>query len=219
MKLKHALAVAGLALLAGCTAITPVEKQYSGYLGDYSQLKPVKTADGSEARRWINPELKKDVYKKVIVPSVVFFPAPRPSAQVRLENLNKVGQYLTEKLRQELGKSFEVTDVAGPDTLNLQIAITGVATPLEGLKAYETIPIAMAFAGASTVMGYRDKVIVVYVEGLVTDSVTGQELGKSVRQGVGENLQDDKQQLDVEKLKALLDSWAVEVAKVADEQF
>jgi hypothetical protein len=35
---------------------------------------------------------------------------------------------------------------------------------------------------------------------------------------MGENLQDDQQQLDVEKLKTLLDSWAVDVARVANEQ-
>src|SRR5690606_11599012 len=159
----------------------------------YSQLKPVKMNDGTVAQRWIDPELKKDVYKKVIVPEVVFFPAPRPSAQVGLDNLNKTGHYLTEKLRQELSKSFEVTDVPGPDTLILQMAITGVSTPLQGLKAYEVIPIAMVFAGASSAMGYRDRVVVVYVEGLATDSVSGKELAKTVRQGIGENLQDDKQ--------------------------
>lgn len=216
MKFKRVITIASLAFLSACTSVTPVEKQYSGYLGDYSQLEEVKMADGSDARRWISPELKKKHYKNIILPQVTFFPAPRPSAQVRLEHLNKVSTYLTERLREELGKSFVITDVPGPDTANIQIAITGVATPLEGLKFYETIPIALAFAGASTAMGYRDRVIVVYVEGLVTDSVTGEELAKSVRQGVGESLRDDQEQLDVVKLKGLLDHWAVDIANTVD---
>lgn len=167
--------------------------------------------------RWVSPSLKKGTYRKFIVPQVTFFPAPRTSDQVKLETLQKISDYLTEQARKELSENFEITDVAGPDTLNFQVVITGVSTPLEGLKAYEVTPISLVFAGSSAALGYRDHVAVVYVEGLVTDSVTGAEVAKAVRQGVGKNLQDEKQQLDVENVKKLLNSWAAGVARLANE--
>ena len=49
----------------------------------------------------------------------------------------------------------------------------------------------------------------------MTDSVTGQTVAKGVRQGVGESLRNDKQELDVEKVKTLLNGWAAEVGMLA----
>lgn len=213
MKFKQLMAVAGIVLAAGCSSVPPVEKNYSGYLGDYSQLKAVEVADGSDVRRWVKSDIQKGKYKKIVVQPVTFFPAPRTSNQVRLEALHKISNYMTERVRQELSKYFEITDVAGADTVNMQVAITGVSTPLEGLKYYEVIPLASIYAGATAIMGARDKVTVIYVEGIVTDSVTGEELAKGLRQGVGESLRDSKEQLDVEKVKLLLDNWAKDVGQ------
>lgn len=215
MKLRQVIAAAVFASLVACTSITPVEKQYSGFLGDYSQMEKVKTADASHAMRWVNPDVKKGAYKKIIVPPVTYFPAPSPSEQVDLATLNQISSHLTERMRAELGKNFEITDVPGPNTLHFQIAITGVSTPAEGMKAYEVIPVAMIFAGASSAMGTRDRVTVVYVEGLATDSKSGTTMVKGVRQGVGEDLKDEKQQLDLEKVKSLLDGWAIEMSVLA----
>lgn len=216
MKLKLTLAAIGYLLLAGCTAITPLEKQHSGYLSDYSDMKVIDTPDGSDVMRWVSPDLKKGVYTKAIVEQVSFFPAPKTSEKVKLETLNKISNYLTAQIKSELSSNnFELTDKPGPDTLTYQIAVTGVATPLEGLQYYEVLPITLVYAGAVLAMGSRDDVVVVYLEGVVKDSVTGKEVAKSVRQGVGENLQDSDKQLDVEKVKELLNSWAKYIGEVA----
>ena len=217
MKLKFAIAALGYLLMAGCTAITPLEKQYSGYLGDYSNMETADTPDGSDVKRWISPALKKGTYKKVIVQPVTYFPAPRTSEQVKLETLNEISEYLTNQIKAEVGKNFEITDKSGPDTLTYQIAITGVDTPLEGMKLYEVVPIAMVYSGASLAMGMRDHVVVIYIEGLITDSITGEEVAKGLRQGVGQSLRDDNQQLDIEKVKKLLNGWASEVGMLGDK--
>ena len=215
MKLISIIVGAALAALCGCTAITPVQQQYSGFLGDYNGLQPVQVADGSKAMRWVNPELKKGKYKKIIVPQVAFFPAPRASSQVSLETLTQISLQMTQQLRAELGKQFTVTDKPGPDTANFQIAITGVDTPTEGLKPYEIIPIALVFASASTATGARDHVSVVYVEGIATDALTGEELAKGVRQGVGLSLENDQEKLSIQKLKPLIDGWAKEMGQLS----
>ncbi len=66
-------------------------------------------------------------------------------------------------------------------------------------------------------MGNRDDVVVVYVDALVSDSATGEKIAKGVRQGVGENLRDDKQQLDIEKVKKLLNGWASGVGIMSEK--
>ena len=180
----------------------------SGYLGDYSMLQPVPGEYQGEALRWINPALGKGKYKKIIIHPVVYYPTPKEGTQVKQENLDKISAYLTEQVRREVGKSYELTDKPGSDTLDFKLAVTGVSTTLEGLKAYEVVPVALVLAGASTALGFRDKVITISVEGVVTDSMTNEVMAKGLRQGVGENLADDKQQVDVEKVKGLFDEWA-----------
>lgn len=198
--------------LLACTAIEPVEEHHSGYLDDYSDMIIVKTEDGSHAMRWTSPTVKRGHYKKIIVDPVVIFPAPRTSDKIKLDTLKQITAYLTQKLVSEQAKFYEVTDEAGSDTMHLQMAITGVDTPVEGLEVYEAIPIALVFAGASTAAGERDRVTVVYLEGLVTDSITGEVIARGLRQGVGDNLPDDDQEIKLSDIEKLLDGWAAEVS-------
>ena len=70
---KTLLVPAGIAItlltLTGCAssqkAEVTEEKQYSGYLSNYDDLKKVKSND-REFLRWISPEANKRGYKKVL---------------------------------------------------------------------------------------------------------------------------------------------------------
>ncbi|MFM4770075.1 DUF3313 domain-containing protein [Aeromonas veronii] len=180
----------------------------SGYLNDYTMLTKVPGDYNGEALRWISPNLVKGKYKKIIIHPVTYYPMPKEGGQIKQENLDKISAYLTQQLSKEVSKSYELTNTPGSDTLDFKLAVTGVATSLEGLQVYEVIPVALVLAGASTALGYRDKVVTIAVEGIVTDSMTNEVIAKGLRQGVGENLSDDKQQLQIEQVKALFDEWA-----------
>jgi len=192
---------------SGSSSSTSSDIPRSGYLGDYSMLTKAPGDYQGEMLRWINPEMIKGKYKKIIIHPVAFYPLPKEGSQVKQENLDKISAYLTQQLMQEVSKSYELTNTPGTDTLDFKLAVTGVATSVEGLKAYEVVPVALVLAGASTALGYRDKVVTVSVEGILTDSVTSEVMAKGLRQGVGESLTDDKQQLEVEHVKALFDEW------------
>jgi len=212
MKSKKLTILFSAMLLAACAGsngkFSSSDIPRSGYLGDYSVMKPVSGDYEGEVLRWINPNLVKGKYKKVIVNPTIFYPEPKVGSQVKKENLDKISAYMTQQLKQELGKHYEITDRPGADTFELDMAITGVATTLEGLKVYEVIPVALVLAGASTALGYRDKIVTISAEWKASDSVTHEVLGKVLRQGVGENLSDDKQQLQTEQLKKLINGWA-----------
>ena len=216
---KIAVLLSALMLTAcagsGSPSSTSGDIPRSGYLGDYSVLTKAPGDYQGETLRWINPTMVKGKYKKIIVHPVTFYPTPKEDLQVKQENLDKISGYLTQRLSQEFSKNYELTNTPGPDTLDVKIAITGVATTLEGLKVYEVVPVALVLAGASTALGYRDKVVTISAEGILTDSMTNEVMAKGLRQGVGENLADDKQQLQVEHVKALLDEWVKAAGSLA----
>lgn len=204
-----------LFLVASCTNIKPVDQQFSGFLDDYSDLQPVDMPDGSKAMRWYAPTARDGEYTKVIVNPIEFYPRPQPSEQVSRQRLVELSNYMTRTLRDELSKDYEIVSDSGLNTFSLRFAITGVETPIEGLKAYNAIPVSMVVAGVSTATGERDHVPVLYIEAQATDSTSGMVLAKGVRQGVGHKLQNDREKLEIEHLKELVMGWSKDVATMA----
>jgi len=101
MRLFRRLAALGaLVLTTACTNITPVEQQFSGFLDDYSDLTPVRTADRSEALRWYTPERANRRYTKLIVEPIGFYPEPTTTDQVSARRLEQLSDYMTEALRR-----------------------------------------------------------------------------------------------------------------------
>src|SRR5690606_12742071 len=163
---RHLLALglsAGL-LLAGCASQTTQPDQYSGFLADYSQLQPATSASGAPVLRWVSPDYQASRFAAVYVEKPVFYPAPRPSAQVSQAALEQVTDYLYQAIRRELAQRMPVVDTPTSDSLVLRSAITGVDTSAEGLQFYEVIPIALVAAAASTAAGTRDRDTAIYIE-------------------------------------------------------
>lgn len=211
MKLKTLVLLGAVLSLSACTNIQPVAEQHSGFLSDYSNLKPVTLDDGSKAMRWISPTAKDHKYTKAIVAPVTFFPAPQPNEQVSIETLNKISAYMTKEISTAVGKDFEITTKPGPDTIYLQFAITGVDTPMEGLNPLNVLPVSLLFKGVTMAAGEGDHATLLYVEGKATDAKTGELLAQGVRQGMGGSLKNDAEKLDVDKLKTLINGWALEI--------
>lgn len=203
-------ALLGTALLAGCMTTKPDESQYSGWMKDYSNLSAFKTPSGATAMRWLSPELKPGQYRAIMIDPVGYYPAPKNNPQVSAKTLNEIPNYLENKVRQEVGKSLPITQKPGPGVLRMRTAITAVETPVESFKAYEVIPIALVFAGAGAAAGTRDHDTIVYLESVLTDSQSGKILGKVVRKGFGDSLENDKSQLTLTDTRPLLNTWATE---------
>lgn len=202
----------GTALIVGCASTKPDESKYSGWMKDYSNLAEYKTPSGATAMRWISPELKKGQYNAVMIDQITYYPAPKTNSQVSSKTLNEIPDYLQEKVSQEVGRVLPVVRTPGPGVLRMRAAITAVDTPVESFKAYEVIPIALIFAGASTAAGTRDHDTLVYLESVMTDSQSGKVLGKVVRKGFGQSLENNKSQLTLTDTKPVLDTWAKEAS-------
>jgi hypothetical protein len=195
-----------IACAADKNKAAPGAPALKGFLGDYSHLESVKGEGGEEIRRWTTSKNIKGKYLKMIVDPVAFYPEPAPSAQVSLEAINEVRNYTDSALRTELSKSYTIVHQVGPGVARVRLALTGVTTAQEGLAVYEYIPVAAILAGVSKATGQRDENAFIMVEGLVTDSQSGEKLGMAVRKfKAKKQLEDDKQKLTAEMMKPIID--------------
>lgn len=195
-------------LLGGCASNTTQPTQYSGFLGDYSQLQPAQSASGAPVMRWVSPDLDLQRYRSVVVEKPLFHPAPQPSAQVSQQTLDAIATYLQQAMQRELAGSLRIVNQADQDSLVLRSAISAVNLSAEGLKVYEVVPIALVVAAASTAAGTRDLNSEIYIELEAIDGRSSQPMARVVRKGHGLQLENDSTQLRLEDIQPVLDSWA-----------
>ncbi|MBC9251915.1 hypothetical protein A9179_16715 [Pseudomonas alcaligenes] len=208
---RYALCTLGLSLgllLAACSSQTTKPEQYSGFLGDYSQLQPATSASGVPVMRWVKPGLNLQDYPSILVEKPIFYPKPQPGEQVSQKALDDIAIYLQQAMKRELAGRARIVNQADQDTLVLRTAITAVDVSAEGLKPYEVIPIALVVAAASTAAGTRDRSSEIYVEMEGLDARTSQPVLKVVRKGHGLDLENQSTQLTVNDLRPALESWA-----------
>ncbi|MGH8435677.1 MAG: DUF3313 domain-containing protein [Pseudomonas sp.] len=195
-------------LLAGCSSQTTEPEQYSGFLSDYSMLKPATSASGAPVLRWVAPGLDLQHYSSVLVEKPQFYPKPQPNEQVSQKTLDDIANYLQLALQRELSGRMRIVNQADRDTLVLRSAISAVNVSPEGLKAYEVIPIALVVAAASSAAGTRDENSTIFIEMQALDGETSKPVAEVVRKGSGLQLENDSTQLTLKDIKPVLDVWA-----------
>jgi len=203
-------------IMAGCASKTAKEEDYSGFLSDYTKLVKGPGVGGGEVLSWISPVLAERKYTKVMLDSVIIYPAPEPGPQLRREVLTSMLAYLNKELREEVGKTYEIVTEPGKGVVRLRAAVTTIETTLEDLAVYEYIPIALALAGASSAAGIRSQAVEIFVEAELTDSLSGERLAEAIRKGFGESVGGRREQVEVENVRPVLDGWAKSLVKVLD---
>lgn len=206
--LQSMLILLSLTLLA-CTNTAATQKNYSGFLSDYSTLEKVKLAEGGTAMRWVSPSLKQKTYTRVYIDPLVVYPAPKDEKQVDAKLVREAAAYLEQSVRQQLQGVIQVVDEPEAGALRMRAAITAVETPTESFKPYEVIPIALIIYSVSSATGVRDHNINAYLEVEVTDIDTGEAMVRTVKKGISdETLENNKAKVGMAQLKPTLDRWA-----------
>lgn len=208
MPVLKALICCAILGVGGCASSQVDPSQYSGFLKDYSRLKPAESATGAPVMRWIDPDVKLSTYSQVYIEPSQFFPKPQPTAVISGQTLQSITRYFDTALQRELGKTLRLASGPGPDTLVLRPAITAVSTRTEGLKPYEVIPIALVAAAVNTAAGGRDQNVEIATEAAFLDADTNKVLAQVVRKGSGTPLENDKTQLTLDAVKPVLEGWA-----------
>jgi hypothetical protein len=119
-----------------------------------------------------------------------------------------VTRYYDAALKHELAKVVPLVSKPGPNTLIVKPAITQVAASTQSLRFYEWLPVTLVAAGVSTATGIRDQDSQIATEVSFEDGATGAVVAEVVRKGTGVPLDNDKQVMTADNVKAVLDNWA-----------
>ncbi|KAB5625553.1 DUF3313 domain-containing protein [Pseudomonas putida] len=210
---RATLLCAAVLALAACSSNRVDPSQYSGFLKDYSRLKPAESVSGAPVMRWIDPGIKASQYRQVYIEPSQFYPRPQPTAVISAQTLQAITRYFDDAMRRELGSVLTVVSAPGPGTIVVRPAITAVSTKTEGLKPYEVVPIALVAAAVNTAAGGRDQEVDIAVEAAFLDGANQKVLAQVVRKGTGEALENDTAQLKLENVKPVLDGWASDMRR------
>lgn len=214
--MKHfIIAIASLFVVACASSRVTTEEKYSGFLDDYSQLEELELDTGGVGLIWLAEDLPAMGYNKAILEPVVIYPEPKRDSDEAKAFIKEVKSYMDASIQAAVGDTVIVTDSAGPNTVRVRFALTGVDISGENLSAYEYVPVALIWAGATTAAGRRTQIVEVFFEAEMLDSMSGEVLGRSVRKGFGESLENESETLTTEKMYPQLDLWAQDAANIA----
>ncbi|MHC6224045.1 DUF3313 domain-containing protein [Pseudomonas sp. X10] len=206
------LCIASLTL-AGCASQYVEPDQYSGFLSDYSVLKPETSPSGAPVMRWVRPGVEAHRYTSIYLEPSQLHPQPQPTEKIPQTTLQGITQYYDQALRREFSKALPIASQPGPGTLVVRPAITAVSAQTKGLRPYEVIPIALVAAGVSTATGIRDQDTSIATEAAFIDGGNQQVVAEVLRKGAGADLDSADQVMQVQDVKAVLDVWASDMLR------
>ncbi len=112
-----------IASLVGCSGAPKASK--SGFLKDYSQLRPSEKFDG--AYFWENPKIK-DYKKAMVDPVVVHFAPNAEGIGIDPGKLKQLTDRATQDLMKVIAKRNQLVHNPGPGVGRLRAAITDIKT-------------------------------------------------------------------------------------------
>lgn len=176
-------------MLGGCARTRqarPVGMNNSGFLPDYSLLKPGQP--GRALLRYQNPNTEWPSYEKILLdPVLIWSRTGNPPEATTRKDLQRLVNNLDQMLNMEFGKDYEIVEEPGPQTLRIQVALTNIE---QSAGAVDVItaerPVGHTMTGAQEfVTGKPLLVGEVKAEIKVSDARTGQILLMAVDRKLG----------------------------------
>jgi hypothetical protein len=122
-------------MLAGCSQEMkpsakkmPAGKEYSGFLKDYTNLKPNPNLDG-KALTYVNVDAQKNLHRyiaAIIDPVQVYLATDADDAAIPQKSREAAARYFQAALVHAVAGAFPITDQAGPLVLRFRTALIGV---------------------------------------------------------------------------------------------
>ena len=198
------LAVGMLATLGGCASTQKeidTTTEFSGYLGDYSQLK--ETDDGRYL--WVSEKLQKGKYKKILLETVSIYPHDLLKDNENAALVQQTAKELDKAFKASISKEFEIVSKPGPNVLIIRSALTENKTATQGMTGWEVIPIATIIGGVEAATGTRSRIVQIVFEVEALHSITNQSFATAVRKGTAE--QDDRKKLTQEDFMIIVNEF------------
>lgn len=205
--------VLGFSLVfGGCS--TTKDISYSGFMEDYSDLRPDPDFDGLMVSQADDKTLMK--YNKFIIEPVSFYLSSNTdlgAKDIDPEVIFKATTYLHDALINDLSPDYPVVDKPGVDVARLRFAITAVELNRKDMGLVNYIPVGLILTGIGEATGTRDRMVVLNMEGEIFDSVTGRELVRLVQRKGIESPARSIEEIKEQDMYPVLDFWAARLRK------
>lgn len=204
---KNILAMVALSFLINGCADKSMTSQQSGFLDDYSVLKP--SPYQAKALLYIAPDANFASYDSVIVEPVKII-ANNEQIKADAGLMKKMSDYMTQKVRRSLDKNpnFKVVTKPQANTVKVEFALSAATVSHDEREIYQYNPVALVITEAARATGMSQKSVRVVMEVHITDANTGKTLIKALDSQAGEKVTIEAKDLTLEHLKPLLDNWA-----------
>jgi uncharacterized protein DUF3313 len=194
---------------------TPKRPAYSGFLGDYSQLKPVPDREGLMA--YVSPKAKAVRYTKIFFQPVDVYVAPSAEYKgVQPDALKRMTDSFVASFKKALTPGYEIVDAPGPDVLQVRCAITGVQPVKPGLTPVDFLPIKAVFNAGRAAAGKSPQVAELTAEMELLDNDKNR-IAAVVANRKGDKTLQQGDQITWEHLQAITDYWAKNFRQRLDE--
>jgi Protein of unknown function (DUF3313) len=217
------LPLVGLLMLAGCSATVAPSPNViqrvsgeapaphgSGFLGDYSQLKP----GTGEQPQWVynNPQADWTKYTKVMLDPVTFLALEQDN--VAQKDQRWLCDYFYNSLKEQLSTKFTIVDQPGPGVMRVQMALTDASGAVPVLRTVSVlVPQArVANMVQSLASGSYAFVGSATAEVQITDSVTGERLAAYMDKRLGGMAFKSAAQWKWGDAQTALDYWSKKLA-------
>lgn len=183
-----AAAVTLACLLAACASTSQGrEAKVSGFLGDYSQLKPGQ--EGQALWIYVDPSADFSAYNAILMDPITVYSSAEDSAlaKVPLSDMQGLVNYFDATIREHLAGDYKFVTKPGPGVMRLRVAISeakGAKVVLSTVSAVTPVGLALnglkkGVTGASTGVGKTG------VEMELVDSQSAKRLAAAIDERVG----------------------------------
>ena len=205
-KIITGLLISCLLTIISCTTNEKItEDKYSGFLNDYSNLRP--DPKDVDTLAYVTPGVNWQKYSNAMVDKVKII---TPEGQEKKDGALLLA--VTDKYRalisEQVAKKFNVVDKAALDTIRIQPAITGISVSFDDREFYQYLPIGVVVTGAARTSGLSKENVRVITEIKVIDSVSGQVLAKAIDLKAGKEKQNKESEVVLSDVEPVLEQWA-----------
>ncbi|MFB0935565.1 MAG: DUF3313 domain-containing protein [Propionivibrio sp.] len=221
-KMLMVLGVASTVLLAGCATTTggtdsgTAAQVNSGFLSDYSKLRPVEGKEGIQ--RYLDRSTDLKPYAKIFIDPVQVFLSNDPEAYkgVQPDVLKRIADSFSTAFASAVSTGYQVVNAPGPDVLRVRLAITGIQPVSPPLGVTDFIPIKAVFNAGRAAAGAAPRVAEISAELEVLDG-QGRPVAAAVATRKSDATLPQNDRVTWNDLSPIVNSWAKQFRQGLDE--
>jgi hypothetical protein len=188
---------------------------YSGFLGDYSKLKPAPDREG--VLLYVNAPAKRGQYTKIMFRPMEVYVSPSAEYKgVQPDALKRMTDEFLASFKRALTPGYEIVNAAGPDVLEVRCAITGLQPAKPGLTPVDFLPIKAVFNVGRAAAGKSPQVAELTAEMEVLDH-TNTRVAAVVANRKGDKTLEQGESISWAHLQAISEYWAKNFRQRLDE--